>query len=78
MKARPLSSIDVETCLHMVMAIPSNATFSAGDTWFDKLNKSFVHVVVGDEDEIPTTDFLEAATALTTLFGMLKILSIAQ
>lgn len=53
------------------MAVPSNSTFPAGGTWFDTLHKSFADVPVdaNNENAIPTSDFLEAAESLTTLFG---------
>lgn len=41
----------------------------AGKTWFTNLQKSFVDVP-HNADGIPTTEFLEAAESLTTLFGM--------
>ena len=51
------------------MSIPSNSTYPTGGTWFDTLRKSFVNVPVGADNAIPTTEFLEAAESLTTLFG---------
>jgi hypothetical protein len=48
----------------MSVAIPP------GGTYFDTLNKSFVDVSVGPDNKIPTTEFLEAAESLLTLFGM--------
>lgn len=43
-----------------------------GGTWLDTLKKSFVDVPVdaANDNAIATTDFLEAAESLTTLFGM--------
>jgi hypothetical protein len=40
-------------------------------TWFDTLKRSFVDVPVdeGKDNGISTTEFLEAAESLTTLFG---------
>ena len=54
------------------MAVPANASFPAGGTWFDTLHKSFVNVPVetNKDNAIPTSDFLEAAESLTTLFGI--------
>ncbi|KAI9726723.1 MAG: hypothetical protein M1834_008658 [Cirrosporium novae-zelandiae] len=48
-------------------AIPPNGT------WFDTLKKSFidVHVDASKNNAIPTTEFLEAAESLTTLFDIL-------
>lgn len=53
------------------MAVPSQHTFPSGGTWFDTLHKSFVDVPVDEKSDnaIPTTEFLEAAESLTTLFG---------
>ena len=53
------------------MAVPSNSIYPAGGTWFDTLHKSFVDVSVdaSKDNAIPTSDFLEAAESLTTLFG---------
>jgi len=53
------------------MALPSQHSFPSGGTWFDTLRKSFVDVPVdaGKDNAIPTTEFLEAAESLTTLFG---------
>ena len=52
------------------MSIPSNSTYPAGGTWFNTLRKSFVDVPLGADNAIPTTEFLEAAESLTTLFGI--------
>ena len=43
-----------------------------GGTWFDTMKKSFADVPIYFEDDsgIATTDFLEAADSMTTLFGM--------
>lgn len=39
-------------------------------TWFDTVQKSFTKVDVDAADKgVPTTDFLQAAESLTTLFG---------
>lgn len=56
------------------MAVPSNAVYPAGGTWFDTLHKSFVDVPIDTQNgnAIPTSDFLEAAESLTTLFGALR------
>jgi len=42
-----------------------------GGTWFDTLKKSFVDVPVDatNDNAIATSDFLEAAESLSTLFG---------
>ncbi|GAD94644.1 hypothetical protein ATEG_04047 [Paecilomyces variotii No. 5] len=44
-----------------------------GGTWFDTLRKSFVDVPIdaANDDGIATTEFLEAAESLTTLFDLL-------
>jgi hypothetical protein len=44
-------------------------------TWFDTLERSFINVPVEEEKDngIATTEFLEAAESLTTLFGMDRI-----
>ncbi|KAF2817013.1 glycolipid transfer protein [Mytilinidion resinicola] len=51
----------------MAAAYPPNGTF------FDTLKKSFVDVPVesGKDNAVPTTEFLEAAESLTTLFDVL-------
>ena len=56
------------------MSIPANSSYPAGGTWFDTLHKSFVDVAVDAQNDnaIPTSDFLEAAESLTTLFGSLS------
>lgn len=51
----------------MSVAIPP------GGTYFDTLKKSFVDVPVAADDKIPTTEFLEAAESLLTLFGKCKV-----
>ena len=55
------------------MAVPHNVPFPAGGTWFDTLHKTFddVPVQANNDNAIPTSDFLEAAESLTTLFGEL-------
>lgn len=40
-------------------------------TFFDTLKKSFVDVPIKDGDKISTTEFLEAAEGLLTLFDVL-------
>ncbi|KAL8780536.1 MAG: hypothetical protein Q9213_006432 [Squamulea squamosa] len=49
------------------------AAIPPGGTWFDTLKKSFVDVPVNSshDNAIPTSDFLEAAESLTTLFDLL-------
>ncbi|OJD15435.1 hypothetical protein AJ78_04310 [Emergomyces pasteurianus Ep9510] len=42
-----------------------------GGTWFDTLKRGFADVPVSDDNSIPTTEFLEAAESLTTLFDLL-------
>lgn len=56
------------------MAIPHNVPFPSGGTWFDTLHKTFddVPVQANKDNAIPTSDFLEAAESLTTLFGELR------
>lgn len=46
--------------------------FPSGGTWFDTLTKSFADVPIdtAHDNAIPTTDFLDAADSLTSLFGM--------
>ncbi|CAF9927974.1 MAG: hypothetical protein HETSPECPRED_006719 [Heterodermia speciosa] len=47
--------------------------YPPGGTWFDTLKKSFTAVTVDatNDNAIPTSDFLEAAESLTTLFDVL-------
>ncbi|KAL8655179.1 MAG: hypothetical protein Q9210_001051 [Variospora velana] len=49
------------------------ASFPSGGTWFDTLKKSFVDVPIdaSNSNAIPTSDFLDAAESLTTLFDLL-------
>jgi len=51
----------------------STPTIPPGGTWFDTLRKSFVDVPIdtSKDNGIATTDFLEAAESLTTLFDLL-------
>lgn len=55
------------------MAVPHSVPFPSGGTWFDTLHKTFddVPVQANKDNAIPTSDFLEAAESLTTLFGQL-------
>ncbi|KAF6232558.1 hypothetical protein HO173_009226 [Letharia columbiana] len=55
------------------MAVPHNVPFPSGGTWFDTLHKTFddVPVQANNDNAIPTSDFLEAAESLTTLFDVL-------
>lgn len=48
-----------------------SAPIPAGGTWLDTLKRSFVDVPVdaANDNAIATTEFLEAAESLTTLFG---------
>lgn len=57
------------------MAVPHNVPFPSGGTWFDTLHKTFddVPVQAKNDNAIPTSDFLEAAESLTTLFGELPL-----
>jgi hypothetical protein len=47
------------------------AAYPPGGTFFDTLKKSFVDVPVdaSKDNAVSTTEFLEAAESLTTLFG---------
>lgn len=47
------------------------AAYPPGGTFFDTVKKSFVDVPVdaSKDNAISTTEFLEAAESLTTLFG---------
>ncbi|OGE50498.1 hypothetical protein PENARI_c016G06620 [Penicillium arizonense] len=47
------------------------AAIPADQTWFDTIKKSFADVPIGAEDGISTTEFLEAAESLVTLFDVL-------
>ena len=53
------------------MAVPHTVPFPSGGTWFETLHKTFddVPVQTQNDNAIPTSDFLEAAESLTTLFG---------
>ena len=56
---------------YSIMAVPHSVPFPSGGTWFDTLHKTFddVHVQAKNDNGIPTSEFLEAAESLTTLFG---------
>ena len=49
----------------------SKPAYPPGGTWFDTLKKSFTNVTIDstNDNAIPTSDFLEAAESLTSLFG---------
>lgn len=49
----------------------SKPAYPPGGTWFDTLKKSFTGVTLDatNDNAIPTSDFLEAAESLTSLFG---------
>ncbi|KGO73753.1 hypothetical protein PITC_039640 [Penicillium italicum] len=47
------------------------AAIPADGTWFDTMAKSFGDVPIGADDGISTTEFLEAAESLVTLFDVL-------
>jgi hypothetical protein len=51
--------------------MPETSPYPAGKTFLDTLKVSFVDVLVNKEKDnaISTTEFLEAAESLTTLFG---------
>ncbi|CAF9936160.1 hypothetical protein IMSHALPRED_010481 [Imshaugia aleurites] len=55
------------------MAVPHSVPYPSGGTWFDTLHKTFddVPVQANNDNAIPTSDFLEAAESLTTLFDVL-------
>lgn len=50
----------------------SKPAYPPGGTWFDTLKKSFTGVTIDstNDNAIPTSDFLEAAESLTSLFGI--------
>lgn len=52
----------------------STAVIPPDGTWFDTLKRSFADVPIdaANDNGIATTEFLEAAEALTTLFGRSK------
>lgn len=51
------------------------AAYPPGGTFFDTLKKNFTDVPVetGKDNAIKTTEFLEAAESLVTLFGASKL-----
>ena len=73
----PTYIVQFTTVTHTQRSLPSNPTTMAaptyppGGTFFDTLKKSFVDVPVdtANDNAIDTQSFLEAAEALTTLFG---------
>jgi hypothetical protein len=50
----------------------AKSQYPPGQTFFDSIRRSFVDVPVDKENDnaISTSEFLEAAESLTTLFGM--------
>jgi hypothetical protein len=56
------------------------STYGEGKTFLDTLKRSFTDVPVNKEkdDAISTTEFLEAAESLTTLFGKLTCVQILK
>lgn len=56
----------------MASSSTTTSSYPAGTTYFDTLKRSFVNVPVQkDRDNaISTSEFLEAAESLTTLFGI--------
>ena len=69
----PISALNcsIERARSKNMAVPHSVPFPSGGTWFDTLHKTFdhVHVQANNDNGIPTSEFLEAAESLTTLFG---------
>ncbi|PGH09452.1 hypothetical protein GX51_00557 [Blastomyces parvus] len=49
----------------------STKVIPPGGTWFDTLQRGFDAVPISDDNAISTSEFLEAAEALTTLFDLL-------
>ena len=49
------------------------AAFPPGGTFFDTIKQNFTTVPVEGDNKIATTQFLEAAESLTTLFGMVPL-----
>ncbi|KAI4216063.1 MAG: hypothetical protein LQ351_001559 [Letrouitia transgressa] len=51
----------------------ASQSYPPGGTWFDTLKKTFADVPIDKthDNTIPTTEFLEAAESLTTLFDLL-------
>lgn len=49
----------------------STVVIPAGGTWFDTIRRSFADVPIDEANDngISTTEFLEAAESLVTLFG---------
>jgi hypothetical protein len=73
-----LSAFSFKLHIHLSQRINSititmAAAYPPGQTFFDNVKKSFVDVPVVDSKDsaIPTTEFLEAAESLTTLFDVL-------
>lgn len=64
--------IDQSSKHHLIVMDTKTPAYPPGGTWFDTLNKSFVDVPVDttNDNAIATSDFLEAAESLSTLFGM--------
>lgn len=82
MKPESSPKIPFSLLLQSVPFFPSTAALqrldmAASGTWFDTIKKSFADVPVDNANDngIATTEFLEAAESLTTLFGMLHVYS---
>jgi hypothetical protein len=48
----------------------ATTAYPPGGTFLDTLKRSFVDVPVDAQQNVSTSEFLEAAESLTTLFGM--------
>jgi hypothetical protein len=59
----------LELFIFLFISFANMAAIPADGTWFDTIKKSFADVPVNAENGISTTEFLEAAESLVTLFG---------
>jgi hypothetical protein len=57
-------------CCFLINFLANMTAIPVDGTWFDTLNKSFADVPIGEDEGISTTEFLEAADSLVTLFGV--------
>ncbi|CAG8186132.1 unnamed protein product [Penicillium salamii] len=70
--APPLACVAVKLSFPSTILLFANmAAVPADQTWFDTIKRSFADVPIDAEEGVSTTEFLEAAEALVTLFDVL-------
>jgi hypothetical protein len=61
--------ISLSSTVYFLLQFTKMAAIPADGTWFDTIKRSFADVPIGADDGVSTTEFLEAAESLVTLFG---------